>query len=99
DLFGGYQAMKALTRLAACAFAIALAGGAVSCTRNPDPGPVDPGPSDPGSGGGGGSYAKGPNPTEAMLTASRGPFQISQQRGNGSGFASGTVYYPTDRSL
>jgi hypothetical protein len=93
--------MKRLTRLAACAFALSLTAGVVGCT-NPgpgptDPGPTDPGPSDPGTGGGG--NAKGPNPTESTLTASRGPFAVSQQRGNGTGFASGTVYYPTDTSL
>jgi hypothetical protein len=92
--------MKKTTRLMACAFALALTGAAVGCT-NPgptDPGPTDPGPTEPGGGGGGGN-AKGPNPTEASLTASRGPFATTQISGNAAGFNRGTVYYPTDSSL
>jgi hypothetical protein len=91
--------MKKLTRLAACAFALSLTTAVVGCTnpRPTDPTPTDPGPVDPGPGPGG--NAKGPNPTEAMLTASRGPFAISQISGNAAGFNRGTVYYPTDTSL
>jgi hypothetical protein len=71
----------------------------VGCTN---PGPTDPGPTDPGPtqpGGGGGGTAKGPNPTEASLSANRGPFAVSQISGNAAGFNRGTVYYPTDTSL
>src|SRR5262245_25068116 len=92
--------MKTTTRLLACAATMALAtGGMLACTS-------------PASRGGAGAAAPaaaaadevsasaiGPNPTEASLTASRGPYATASQRGNGSGFASGTVYYPTDTSL
>jgi hypothetical protein len=97
--------MKRTTRLMACTAVLALASGVLLGCRTPDPGPgpgpTDPGPTQPGPGPGPGpgGDAKGPNPTEALLTAARGPFQITQTRGNGSGFASGTVYYPTDTSL
>ncbi|MPY63515.1 dienelactone hydrolase family protein [Streptomyces spongiae] len=43
-------------------------------------------------------YERGPAPTEAGVTASRGPFAISQvtvPEGSGTGFKNGTIYYPT----
>ena len=68
-----------------------LALGMASCTT--------PG----GGGGGGGALAAageiGPNPTEASLLSSRGPFQTRSQSANGAGFNNGTIYVPTDTSL
>jgi predicted dienelactone hydrolase len=44
-------------------------------------------------------YEKGPNPTQALLDAPRGPFQVSQVAVTGqSGFGGGQIYYPTDTS-
>ncbi|RAY14630.1 alpha/beta hydrolase [Actinomadura craniellae] len=46
-------------------------------------------------------YAKGPDPTEASVTASRGPFATattSVRSYSHPGFNSGTIYYPTDTS-
>ena len=43
---------------------------------------------------------RGPDPTLAMVEASRGPFATAQQRVSpGNGFNGGEVYYPTDTSL
>lgn len=44
------------------------------------------------------SFQRGPDPTEASISATRGPFAISEftvQPGSGSGFNGGTIYYPT----
>jgi hypothetical protein len=42
---------------------------------------------------------RGPNPTVAMIEASRGPFATAQQNVSpGNGFNGGVVYYPTDTS-
>jgi dienelactone hydrolase len=42
-------------------------------------------------------YARGPNPTNALLEASRGPFSISSFTvSRPSGYGAGTVYYPTN---
>jgi fermentation-respiration switch protein FrsA (DUF1100 family) len=94
--------MKNTTRLVACAASLLLAmGGVVGCTT-PGGGAAPGGGEAPGGGapsGEVGATAIGPAPTEASLTAARGPFAVTQQRGNGSGFNSGTVYYPTDTSL
>jgi dienelactone hydrolase len=62
-----------------------------SCTQPPGGGGGD-------GGGGAASGPKGPAPTDAALRASRGPFAIRQQSGNGSGFNNGTIYSPTDTS-
>ncbi|KPI12031.1 Triacylglycerol lipase [Actinobacteria bacterium OK074] len=46
-------------------------------------------------------YERGPAPTEASVTAARGPFAIAQVNvpsGSGAGFNDGTIYYPTDTS-
>jgi dienelactone hydrolase len=43
--------------------------------------------------------AIGPDPTDAILLAARGPFAISQARAPAIGFGGGTIYYPTDPSL
>ncbi|RAY14880.1 alpha/beta hydrolase [Actinomadura craniellae] len=45
-------------------------------------------------------YEKGPNPTESLVTASRGPFATSQTDVSSlvSGFGGGTIYYPTTTS-
>lgn len=43
-------------------------------------------------------YERGPAPTEASVTASRGTFAVSQVNvpsGSGTGFENGTIYYPT----
>jgi predicted dienelactone hydrolase len=45
-----------------------------------------------------GPYERGPNPTTAILEASRGPFATAQQSVSAlsvSGFGGGVVYYPT----
>jgi dienelactone hydrolase len=43
---------------------------------------------------------RGPNPTVAMIEASRGPFATAQLNvAPGNGFNGGTIYYPTDTSL
>jgi hypothetical protein len=73
-----------------------LALGVASCT-NPDPGP-GPGPSDPGPSPSG-SNQRGPNPTQASISAIRGPFATATARvGRGNGFGGGTIHYPTDTS-
>jgi dienelactone hydrolase len=47
----------------------------------------------------GGSTLRGPAPTEASVTAARGPFPIAQSTvTRGNGFGGGTIYYPTDTS-
>jgi len=44
-----------------------------------------------------GPYEKGPNPTQALLDAPRGPFQVAQVAVTGqTGFGGGQIYYPTD---
>nr|WP_020545329.1 lipase [Nonomuraea coxensis] len=46
-------------------------------------------------------YERGPNPTDSLLEASRGPFATSQQSVSSlsvSGFGGGVIYYPTDTS-
>jgi dienelactone hydrolase len=51
---------------------------------------------DPGDPGDPGGYAKGPDPTDASISATTGPFAIQSftvPRGNG--FGGGTVFYPT----
>ncbi|HEX8803536.1 MAG TPA: hypothetical protein VF743_05070 [Acidimicrobiales bacterium] len=47
-----------------------------------------------------GEFRKGPDPTEASVTASRGPFATSQVSVSSlvAGFGGGTIYYPTDTS-
>ncbi|SNS53281.1 Dienelactone hydrolase [Actinomadura meyerae] len=47
-----------------------------------------------------GPYERGPAPTEASITAERGPFAIEKidvPAGSGTGFNRGTIYAPTDR--
>jgi len=63
-----------------------------------DPGMHDPDPTtpDPGTGG----TVHGPAPTDASLTAARGPYAIQSTRvARGNGFGGGTISYPTDTSL
>src|SRR5687768_5277968 len=45
-------------------------------------------------------YERGPNPTNAILEASRGPFSTAQVTVSSlvSGFGGGIIYYPTDTS-
>jgi dienelactone hydrolase len=46
-------------------------------------------------------YQRGPNPTEAIITAATGPFATATANvpsGSGPGFNNGTIYYPTDTS-
>ncbi|WP_407654797.1 alpha/beta hydrolase family protein [Actinomadura luzonensis] len=46
-------------------------------------------------------YERGPNPTDALLEAVRGPFATAQQSVSSlsvSGFGGGVIYYPTDTS-
>ena len=46
-------------------------------------------------------YERGPAPTEASVIAARGSFAVSQVNvpsGSGTGFNSGTIYYPSDSS-
>ncbi|MEU4824234.1 dienelactone hydrolase family protein [Actinomadura sp. NPDC023710] len=46
-------------------------------------------------------YERGPAPTEASITAEKGPFAVEKidvPAGSGTGFNKGTVYAPTDRS-
>jgi hypothetical protein len=99
--------MTTTKRLMAGALALALAGGSLLGCRNPqpptstttttgDPGnpttTVDPGP--------GGGTVHGPAPTDALLTAARGPFPITSTNvARGNGFGGGTLHYPTDASL
>lgn len=48
-----------------------------------------------------GPYDRGPDPTDAILEASRGPFSTAQTSVSSisvSGFGGGTIYYPTDTS-
>ncbi|SDH02982.1 alpha/beta hydrolase family protein [Nonomuraea jiangxiensis] len=48
-----------------------------------------------------GPYDRGPDPTNAILEASRGPFATAQQSVSSlsvSGFGGGVIYYPTDTS-
>ncbi|MEV0614056.1 alpha/beta hydrolase [Nonomuraea sp. NPDC050404] len=48
-----------------------------------------------------GPYDRGPDPTDSILEASRGPFSTSQTSVSSlsvSGFGGGTIYYPTDTS-
>nr|WP_239162011.1 alpha/beta hydrolase [Acrocarpospora phusangensis] len=47
-----------------------------------------------------GPYERGPDPTNTILTASRGPFATATASVSSlvSGFGGGTVYYPTDTS-
>ena len=48
----------------------------------------------------GNPYQRGPNPTLAMIEATRGPFATAQRSvAPGNGFNGGVVYYPTDTSL
>ncbi|GIH95821.1 alpha/beta hydrolase family protein [Planobispora siamensis] len=46
-------------------------------------------------------YERGPEPTEAILAATRGPFSVADTNVSSlvvSGFGGGTIYYPTDTS-
>ena len=46
-------------------------------------------------------YQRGPNPTTSSISATRGPFAISQttvSRFSATGFGGGTIYYPTSTS-
>ncbi|MEW2116158.1 dienelactone hydrolase family protein [Streptomyces sp. NPDC005474] len=46
-------------------------------------------------------YQRGPNPTEAIITAVTGPFataSVTVPTGSDPGFKDGTIYYPTDTS-
>lgn len=48
-----------------------------------------------------GPYERGPDPTDSVLEASRGPFATSQQSVSSlsvSGFGGGQIYYPNDTS-
>jgi dienelactone hydrolase len=73
-------------------------GGRPTTTRGTTPVTTGPDTTEPGGGGGGGTR-RGPDPTEASITATRGPFAISQTTvPRGNGFGGGTIYYPTDTS-
>lgn len=54
----------------------------------------------PGAARAAGPYERGPNPTSAILEASRGPFATSSQNVSSlvSGFGGGVIYYPTSTS-
>ncbi|MFB4320194.1 dienelactone hydrolase family protein [Actinomadura sp. 21ATH] len=55
----------------------------------------------PGAAAAANPYERGPAPTEASVTAERGPFAIERidvPPGSGAGFNRGTIYAPTDRS-
>ena len=93
--------MKMRTRLIACAASVALAAGALAGCTNPGASAAPGGEAGDVAALAGevSATAIGPDPTEAMLTRSRGPFAVGQRRGSGAGFAGGTVYYPTDQSL
>jgi hypothetical protein len=91
--------MKMSTRLVACAVTVALASGSLLGCTQPQAAPPAADAAGAAAASEVGTLAIGPEPTEAMLNASRGPHAITSQRGNGSGFASGTVSYPTDQSL
>jgi hypothetical protein len=93
--------MKMRTRLVACAAAMALAtSGMLGCTTNAGTGTAaGAGAAEATASGEIGATAIGPDPTEASLTASRGPYAVGQRRGIGAGFAGGTIYYPNDQSL
>ncbi|WP_326558052.1 alpha/beta hydrolase family protein [Micromonospora sp. NBC_01796] len=54
----------------------------------------------PGAAQAAGPYERGPNPTSAILEASRGPFATSSQNVSSlvSGFGGGVIYYPTSTS-
>ena len=46
-------------------------------------------------------YERGPNPTDALLEASSGPFSVSEEnvsRLSASGFGGGTIYYPRENN-
>lgn len=46
-------------------------------------------------------YQRGPDPTQASITAENGPFSVSSvtiPAGSGQGFNDGTIYYPDDTS-
>lgn len=45
-------------------------------------------------------YERGPDPTESLIEASRGPYSVSQTSVSSlvSGFGGGTIYYPTSTS-
>ncbi|POM23048.1 Lipase 1 [Actinomadura rubteroloni] len=46
-------------------------------------------------------FQRGPAPTEASVSAQKGPFataQVNVPAGSGDGFNDGTIYYPTDTS-
>ena len=45
-------------------------------------------------------YERGPDPTQASLEASRGPFPVSEERVSSpvSGFGGGTIYYPQENN-
>ena len=72
---------------ASIALALAMAGGAVLTG-----GPTAGAQSSP--------FQRGPNPTNASIEATRGPFAISQTSVSSlvSGFGGGTIYYPTSTS-
>ncbi|GAA0392973.1 lipase [Acrocarpospora corrugata] len=75
-----------LSRLTKLALALALTAGSVAVAS-----PAQAA----------GPYERGPNPTNAALTASRGPFATASTSVSSfsvSGFGGGTIYYPTDTS-
>jgi dienelactone hydrolase len=93
--------MKTRRGLSAGLAVLALTGATLAgCTRpggGGGPTTTDPGTptTEPGPGGGTGNQ-KGPDPTDASISAARGPFAISQFTvARGNGFGGGTVYYPT----
>ncbi|MGW7516360.1 alpha/beta hydrolase family protein [Streptomyces sp. NPDC054796] len=75
-------------RVALVTAVAALAGAATLVPQQAQAGPGNP-------------YERGPAPTEASVTAERGPFAVSQKAVPESAdgrFNKGTVYYPTDTS-
>jgi dienelactone hydrolase len=74
-------------RLAAVVAAAALALATPAAAQTPNAQPTA-------------GTARGPNPTVAMIEASRGPFATASMNvAPGNGFNGGTIYYPTDTSL
>ena len=79
------SAVRALTRLTMTA--VLVAGGVLAASS--------------GAGAADNPYQRGPDPTSAVLEASRGPFATSSLNVSSlsvTGFGGGVIYYPTDTS-
>ncbi|NUR26416.1 MAG: alpha/beta hydrolase [Catenulispora sp.] len=80
--------------------ALAAAGAMAAPLGTAGPASAEPAASGAPAGPATASTQRGPNPTLAMIEASRGPFATAQQSvASGHGFNGGVVYYPTDTSL